>query len=157
MDIFGIDLTSVPWPLFLLIIITAFFVLFYINIHLPMAEDLETYKIKFTAKLETLDGYKSELISLHLILDEIKRDQNGISVRLISRFDSLESHLSQLSTLIAEIKSLVSNRFNIEDAYVEKTMSRIDDIREKLLILITSINSYDINGRKYSGDSNDRL
>lgn len=147
MDILGLDLTAVPWPLFLLIIITAFFVLFYINIHLPMAEDLELYKTKFAAKLDIFDGHKSELISLHIVLDEIKKDQNGISIKTNKKIEELELHMQQTSILINDTKKLISDRFSSNDSVVEKNMNRLDDIREKLLILIAAINRYDIGGR----------
>lgn len=147
MDILGIDLTAVPWPLFLLIIITAFFLLFYINIHLPMAEDLDNYKNKFATKLDTIESYKAELISFHVILDEIKKDQNGIAIKINNKIEELESDTQQISILINDTKKIIAERFNSNELTIEKNMNRLDDIREKLLILIAAINRYDIGGR----------
>lgn len=113
MDIFGVDITLIPWPMFLLLVFVIFSLFWYLHIHVPIVDELEATKEILTNEIKSLTEATEKLKS---ILDVIQKDQNGISNRIHERFSKLETINLDLSRLNdTEFKKIASDLKSIND------------------------------------------
>lgn len=140
MEIFGIDLSLLPWPIFLLTIFIFFGGIWFVQVHLPMSEELEDLKTNQTNKLELLNNKigdtHSDILKIFLVLEQIQKDQNGIANKYDNRLSPMEDNIRALSVELAEILKTIRMGGDQDVRTTDRHMMKLDDIKEKLLLLI---------------------
>ena len=86
MNILGIDLATVPWPMFLLLVfmVVAFF--WYMNVYLPLLEQLEKNKDQNANTLDTMTKQMGDLAEsvneIQKIVFDTKNEEGRINTIL---------------------------------------------------------------------------
>ena len=136
MNILGIDLATVPWPMFLLLVfmVVAFF--WYMNVYLPLLEQLEKNKDQ---NANTLDTMTKQMGDLAESVNEIQKIV----------FDT-KNEESRINTILKDIEIYADSLHNISKSLTEKEHADehvITDIKNNLSELSHTVN--DIKERLY--------
>lgn len=136
MNILGIDLATVPWPMFLLLVfmVVAFF--WYMNVYLPLLEQLEKNKDQ---NANTLDTMTKQMGDLSESVNEIQKNV----------FDT-KNEEGRINTILKDIEVYADSLHDISKSLTEKEHADehvITDIKNNLSELSHTVN--DIKERLY--------
>ncbi len=126
MTIFGIDLTTVPWPMFILLVFMAAALFWYINVYLPTVEQLEEIREQ---NKNILTQINKQIVELSATIDDIqknvyshKTEENTIS-DIIHDIKLYTENLNDISIKFEEKELLVDNKIT----NLTKTINEIKD------------------------------
>lgn len=147
MNIFGIDLTLVPWPMFLLFVFLVVAYLFYLNIHVPLEQQrdslLKDYEEIRSKENAGLDGVKHQIQILSTFVDSIKDNIHDSKINR-DRIENVLRDVEKYSDSLNHISMFLSSK----EAVIEDRINSIRDQLEDLTSMVEKINSRIESNRK---------
>lgn len=125
MNIFGIDLSTVPWPMFILLVFMAVALFWYLNVYLPTVEQLEESReqnknilsqmnkqiIELSTTIADIQknvySHRTEENTISDIIHDIKlytENLNDISIKFEGKELLVDDKITNLTKAINEIK-----------------------------------------------------
>lgn len=142
MNIFGIDISQVPWPMFLLLVFMIVGYVLYIHVYLPLEERNKQLEKEFdntrNLEKESIKELKEQIQTLTTFVGDVKEnvDESVLSKHRIEQMlHNVEKYADQLhhiSMFLNNKEVLIEDRVNdIKKQLVELT-AYVDDIKDKL-------------------------
>ena len=137
MDVLGIDITSLPWPMFISVILAFFGGLWYINSHLPLVEKYDLEKEENAKNIEEMKK----------LLEDFRDDMRALSSTLSSAISQNYNTSVEISSTVDVIKDMAVNeeRRSVEEEHIEQEKYNtikhgIDVLSEKLQDVKEAVN-----------------
>jgi uncharacterized membrane protein YhiD involved in acid resistance len=134
-DIFGIDITLIPWPMFVLLAVVGGFYVWYINVFKPLAESYNKLKEIESKNIEEVRNQMKELTES---ISHIKTDilaSNNNQVRIIEVLRDIDHYSTDLHDFVVNVKATESHH-EIRNQKFDETMKDVidtlDDLKEKV-------------------------
>ena len=134
MNIFGIDLSTIPWPMFLLLVLMAAALIWYLNVYLPTVEQLEEIKEQ---NKNTLTQMHKQLIELSTTIKDIQLNVYTHKTEEINKNDILRDietyteNLNEISTKFNEKELIAEGKIEKVNNEIKNLTTVIDEIKEK--------------------------
>lgn len=124
MNIFGIDLSLVPWPIFLLLIFIVVAVIWYLNVFLPLSDHYETLKAEEAATIQSLKNEFQNLITSVIEIKTTIGQHHLDNSEIIKSLDEIEKYANTLN----DVSKFLNDKDKIIENKVEQINSRIDEL-----------------------------
>lgn len=140
---------SLPWPILLLAVVTAFTVYWFVYVYSPLLEEHELLKDKLKDKVEDIHTKftkfdPSEFYKLDIInekCDKIVQHQSDIVRSVSDLHRELSNDFARIYQTFDEHESVELGKFNDNKTRILEIMRKIDDLKEKMIILSSSIDN----------------
>ena len=142
MNIFGIDISQIPWPMFLLLVFMVVGYILYTHVYLPLEERNKQLEKEFQSVRDkdqnNLEELKTQIQSLNTFVTTVKDtvEESALSKHRIEQMlHNVEKYADQLhhiSMFLNNKELLIEDRVNdIKKQLVELT-NYVDDIKDRL-------------------------
>ena len=142
MNIFGIDISQVPWPMFLLLVFMVVGYILYTHIYLPLEEKNKKLEKEFEAiqnqEQTNIESLKTQIHTLTSFVTSVKDnvEESVLSKHRIEQMlHNVEKYADQLhhiSMFLNNKEVLIEDRVNdIKKQLIELT-NYVDDIKDRL-------------------------
>lgn len=134
MNIFGIDLNTVPWPMFILLVFMAMALFWYLNVYLPTLEQLEEIKEQ---NKKTLEQMNKQLIELSTTIKDIQLNvyahkiEEGNVNNILHDIETYAENLNKISTKFDEKELIAEGKIEKVNNEIKGLTTVIDEIKEK--------------------------
>lgn len=134
MNIFGIDLNTVPWPMFILLVFMAVALFWYLNVYLPTLEQLEEIKEQ---NKKTLEQMNKQLIELSTTIKDIQLNvyahkiEEGNVNNILHDIETYAENLNKISTKFDEKEFIAEGKIEKVNNEIKGLTTVIDEIKEK--------------------------
>lgn len=134
MNIFGIDLNTVPWPMFILLVFMAMALFWYLNVYLPTLEQLEEIKEQ---NKKTLEQMNKQLIELSITIKDIQLNvyahkiEEGNVNNILHDIETYAENLNKISTKFDEKELIAEGKIEKVNNEIKGLTTVIDEIKEK--------------------------
>lgn len=134
MNIFGIDLNTVPWPMFILLVFMAMALFWYLNVYLPTLEQLEEIKEQ---NKKTLEQMNKQLIELSTTIKDIQLNvyahkiEEGNVNNILHDIETYAENLNKISTKFDEKEFIAEGKIEKVNNEIKGLTTVIDEIKEK--------------------------
>ena len=128
MNIFGIDLSTVPWPMFMLLVFMAAALFWYLNVYLPAIEQLEEIKEQ---NKNILSQMNKQMIELTTTISDIQRNVYAH-----------KAEESNINIILHDIETYAENLNDISSKLMEKELiaeGKIENMKGKIEVLTNNI------------------
>jgi hypothetical protein len=134
-QIFGIDITLIPWPMFLLLVGVGGFYVWYINIFKPLVDNYNQLKDIESKNIEEVRAQMKELTeSMSHIKDDVLAS-NSNQTKIIEVLHDIDHYSTDLHDFVNSIKTNETNHA-LRDQRFDDTMKEVvdtlDDLKEKV-------------------------
>lgn len=134
-SIFGIDITLIPWPMFVLLAAVGGFYIWYINVFKPLADSYNKLK---EIESKNIEEVRTQMKELTESISHIKNDvlsSNNNQVRIIEVLRDIDHYSTDLHDFVANVKSTETHN-ELRDQKFDETMKDVietlDDLKEKI-------------------------
>lgn len=134
MNIFGIDLSTVPWPMFMLLVFMGAALFWYLNVYLPTIEQLEDIKEQ---NKNILSQMNKQMIELTTTITDIQRnvyahkaEENNIN-DILHDIETYAENLNDISTKFNEKELIAEGKIETMKNKIENLTTAIGEIKEQ--------------------------
>lgn len=134
MNIFGIDLSTVPWPMFMLLVFMGAALFWYLNVYLPTIEQLEDIKEQ---NKNILSQMNKQMIELTTTITDIQRnvyahksEENNIN-DILHDIETYAENLNDISTKFNEKELIAEGKIETMKNKIENLTTAISEIKEQ--------------------------
>ena len=134
MNIFGIDLSTIPWPMFMLLVFMAVALFWYLNVYLPAIEQLEDIKEQ---NKNILSQMNKQMIELTTTITDIQRnvyahktEENNIN-DILHDIETYAENLNDISAKFNEKELIAEGKIDNMKTKIESLTVAISDIKEQ--------------------------
>lgn len=134
MDVLGIDLASLPWPMFISVILSFFGGLWYINSYLPLVEKYDTEKEENAKNIEemkeTLESFKDDFRALSSTLSAAISQNYNVSVEISSTIDDIKDMVVNEERRSVEKEHIEQEKHNTIKHGIDVLTDKLQDVKE---------------------------
>lgn len=137
MNMFGIDLSLVPWPIFLLLVVIIIVTFWYLNVHMPLSDSYENLK---SEENENIKSLKEEIGKLIQSVVEIKSTigqhhiDNSEIINSLEDIEKYTSSLNEISKFLNEKDRIIEDKVNLIDKRINELYESLDEIKKLTIV-----------------------
>ncbi len=134
MNIFGIDLSTVPWPMFMLLVFMAVALFWYLNVYLPAIEQLEEIKEQ---NKNILAQMNKQMIELTTTISDIQRNvyahkaEEGNINDILHDIETYAENLNDISSKFNEKELIAEGKIETMKGKIDTLTTTISEIKEQ--------------------------
>jgi hypothetical protein len=134
MNIFGVDLTLVPWPIFLLLVCVGGAYIWYLNVFVPLVAERDSLKNEENVTINLIKLQVNTLTqSVNDMTEMITNSTTNQSqiIAALGAIDNYSANLIEFSKLIKNTEDSLTDKIDVLDTSAHSLTHILDDLKDK--------------------------
>lgn len=133
MNMFGIDISLVPWPVFLLLVVVIIVTVWYLNVYMPLSDSYDSLKTEENENIKSLKEEVKKLIDSVIEIRSTVGQHHIDNTEIINSLDDIEKYASSLndvSKFLNDKDRIIENKVDQIDVRIDELYKSIDEIKK---------------------------
>lgn len=139
MEIFGINISTIPWPMFLLLVVVIFAYVWYVNIFVPMEE--ENSNLKKDKRHTKDDPYSidNQIDALTKLIEDTKTSIDKDSLINKTKIDNIVHDVEKYENTLNQLSMFLNSKDAVIEAKISSIKTQLDDLSAHVNNILTNM------------------